>query len=508
MAAIARRVLGDQAAAEDVAQEVFLDLHRRFGDDPARQGGGVGASRRGAHGPQRDPRQPARAGAREERYRRRAERWRQDPQAAVEVPEQAGRYEPPWPDPGAGRRAGAALQRAELRGRRRRSGIGVNAVGTRLRRAEARCARRSAMHLSDGTLRRWLDEPVAVDPRRAATWRRAAAAAAGCTPATRRGAGDVRGSRPRRRRRRGTLRLALPEPAAHAPGPVGFAAAAAAGPWGARVLAAVAAVAAASVRSWSPAARRTSSACSSPRSSPPCPSPPRTSGRLPASQLWHGLRWPASLRSAPSRTPPRRAGRGSLASDLPPAGIAAAPAYAVVTEASCRSRSTRALARRPPPGLAVAARHARRPRREHAHADDPTGGGGFVRRRLRTAAARRRSCRQRLGLHRRRVAHPDRDVNGRDRAPARELSAVRARHPRGRGIGHSRHRQSGRRPCPCRSPSTWRAALGQLSTVRPGCSSGIRPARERRRLATQWCRGRVAGTLTADAVLGAARSPH
>ena len=37
MTAIAGRVLGDQAAAEDVAQEVFLDLHRRFGNDPGAQ---------------------------------------------------------------------------------------------------------------------------------------------------------------------------------------------------------------------------------------------------------------------------------------------------------------------------------------------------------------------------------------------------------------------------------------------------------------------------------------
>jgi len=34
VAAIANRILGDPAAAEDVAQDVFLDLHRRFGDDP------------------------------------------------------------------------------------------------------------------------------------------------------------------------------------------------------------------------------------------------------------------------------------------------------------------------------------------------------------------------------------------------------------------------------------------------------------------------------------------
>ena len=37
VAAIARRVLGDPDAAEDVAQEVFLDLHRRFGDNPGAQ---------------------------------------------------------------------------------------------------------------------------------------------------------------------------------------------------------------------------------------------------------------------------------------------------------------------------------------------------------------------------------------------------------------------------------------------------------------------------------------
>ncbi|MGA7989018.1 MAG: sigma factor, partial [Candidatus Dormiibacterota bacterium] len=32
--AIARRVVGDPVAAEDVAQDVFLAVHRRFGDEP------------------------------------------------------------------------------------------------------------------------------------------------------------------------------------------------------------------------------------------------------------------------------------------------------------------------------------------------------------------------------------------------------------------------------------------------------------------------------------------
>jgi len=138
IAAIAGRVLADQAAAEDVAQEVFLDLHRRFGDDP---GANAPAWLRAAavHTALNTIRARHRRAARELRYTDGGDAGR-DPEAALEAAE-------------TGRLVRAALARIPRRHAAvlalRYSGlsytemasalgVGVNTVGTRLRRAEAR----------------------------------------------------------------------------------------------------------------------------------------------------------------------------------------------------------------------------------------------------------------------------------------------------------------------------------------------------------------------------------
>jgi len=138
VAAIARRVLGDPSAAEDVAQEVFLDLHRRFGDDP---GANAPAWLRtaAAHTALNKIRTDRRRSSREEQYARQPHAV-EDPTVAVEAAE-----------------TGHAIRAALARIPKRHAtvlalrysglsyaeissalGIGVNAVGTRLRRAEAR----------------------------------------------------------------------------------------------------------------------------------------------------------------------------------------------------------------------------------------------------------------------------------------------------------------------------------------------------------------------------------
>lgn len=138
IAAIARRVLSDPAAAEDVAQEVFLDLHRRFGDDP---GANAPAWLRAAavHTALNTIRAGHRRAAREQRYADGGD-VDGDPQAALEAEE-------------TGRLLRAALARIPRRHAAvlvlrygglsytemaSALGIGVNTVGTRLRRAEAR----------------------------------------------------------------------------------------------------------------------------------------------------------------------------------------------------------------------------------------------------------------------------------------------------------------------------------------------------------------------------------
>ena len=138
VAAIARRVLGDPDAAEDVAQEVFLDLHRRFGDSPGAQAV-AWVRTAAAHAALNVIRGNRRRAVREERYATDSPPA-YDPEAAVEaaettlavraalarIPERhatilALRY--------------SGLSYAEMASA---LGIGVNAVGTRLRRAEAR----------------------------------------------------------------------------------------------------------------------------------------------------------------------------------------------------------------------------------------------------------------------------------------------------------------------------------------------------------------------------------
>lgn len=138
VAAIARRVLGDPDAAEDVAQEVFLDLHRRFGDNPGARAPGW-ARTAAAHTALNMIRGNRRRAEREERYSADPSAA-YDPQAMVEAAETS-------------RAVRAALARIPRRQATilalRYSGlsyaevasalgIGVNAVGTKLRRAEAR----------------------------------------------------------------------------------------------------------------------------------------------------------------------------------------------------------------------------------------------------------------------------------------------------------------------------------------------------------------------------------
>ena len=138
VAAIARRVLGDADAAEDVAQEVFLDLHRRFGDNPGAQAS-AWARTAAAHTALNLIRTNRRRAVREERYATEPSPA-QDPQAAVETAETT-RASPG----GAGQNPEgqatvlvlrySGLSYAEMASA---LGIGVNGVGTRLRRAEAR----------------------------------------------------------------------------------------------------------------------------------------------------------------------------------------------------------------------------------------------------------------------------------------------------------------------------------------------------------------------------------
>jgi RNA polymerase sigma factor (sigma-70 family) len=138
VAAIARRVLGDPVAAEDVAQEVFLDLHRRFGDNPGAKAT-AWARTAAAHTALNVIRSNRRRAVREEGYAN-APSLAHDPQVAAEAAETT-------------RAVRAALARIPKRHATILAlrytglsyaevasalGIGVNAVGTRLRRAEAR----------------------------------------------------------------------------------------------------------------------------------------------------------------------------------------------------------------------------------------------------------------------------------------------------------------------------------------------------------------------------------
>jgi RNA polymerase sigma-70 factor (ECF subfamily) len=137
VAAIANRILGDPAAAEDVAQDVFLDLHRRFGDDPGAQAL-AWLHTAAVHTALNAIRGERRRSAREQRSASTSPV--DDPQVAVELAETR-----------------RAIRESLARIPRRHSmvlalrysglsyaeiatalGIGVSGVGTRLRRAEAR----------------------------------------------------------------------------------------------------------------------------------------------------------------------------------------------------------------------------------------------------------------------------------------------------------------------------------------------------------------------------------
>jgi len=136
--AIANRVLGDPAAAEDVAQDVFLDLHRRFGDEPgARAPAWLHAA--AVHRALNVIRTERRRSAREERTAPRPSPA-DDPQVAVETAETRRAIRVSLAR--IPRRHGmvlalrySGLSYAEIA---TAMGIGVNGVGTRLKRAEAR----------------------------------------------------------------------------------------------------------------------------------------------------------------------------------------------------------------------------------------------------------------------------------------------------------------------------------------------------------------------------------
>ncbi len=136
--AIAGRVLGDQAAAEDVAQDVFLDLHRRFGDDPGAQAP-AWLHAAAVHTALNAIRSRRRRGAREEQFAADAPPAG-DPQAAVEAAEmrrevRAALARVPAKDAMVLALRYSGLSYAETAAA---LGIGVSGVGTRLRRAETR----------------------------------------------------------------------------------------------------------------------------------------------------------------------------------------------------------------------------------------------------------------------------------------------------------------------------------------------------------------------------------
>ena len=138
VAAIARRVLGDPDAAEDVAQEVFLDLHRRFGDNPGAQAP-AWARTAAAHTALNLIRTSRRRAVREKLYA--AEPGAaHDPEAAVVTAETTLAVRSALARIPKGQATVLILRYSGLSYAEMASalGIGVNAVGTRLRRAEAR----------------------------------------------------------------------------------------------------------------------------------------------------------------------------------------------------------------------------------------------------------------------------------------------------------------------------------------------------------------------------------
>jgi RNA polymerase sigma factor (sigma-70 family) len=138
VAAIARRVLGDPDAAEDVAQEVFLDLHQRFGDNPGAQAP-AWARTAAAHTALNLIRTNRRRAGRERLYT--AEPGpAADPQAAVERAETTQAVRSALARIPKAQATVLVLRYGGLSYAEMASalGIGVNGVGTRLRRAEAR----------------------------------------------------------------------------------------------------------------------------------------------------------------------------------------------------------------------------------------------------------------------------------------------------------------------------------------------------------------------------------
>jgi RNA polymerase sigma factor (sigma-70 family) len=138
VAAIARRVLGDPDAAEDVAQEVFLDLHRRFGDNPGAQAS-AWARTAAVHTALNMIRANRRRAVREELYAP-APGTVTDPQAAVETAETSRVVRSALARIPKRQATVLVLRYSGLSYAEMASalGIGVNGVGTRLRRAEAR----------------------------------------------------------------------------------------------------------------------------------------------------------------------------------------------------------------------------------------------------------------------------------------------------------------------------------------------------------------------------------
>jgi RNA polymerase sigma factor (sigma-70 family) len=138
VAAIARRVLGDPAAAEDVAQEVFLDLHRRFGDTPGAQAP-AWARTAAAHTALNMIRTNRRRAAREHLYAAEPDASH-DPQAVVETAEATQAVRSALARIPKRQATVLVLRYSGLSYAEMASalGIGVNGVGTRLRRAEAR----------------------------------------------------------------------------------------------------------------------------------------------------------------------------------------------------------------------------------------------------------------------------------------------------------------------------------------------------------------------------------
>jgi RNA polymerase sigma factor (sigma-70 family) len=137
VAAIARRVLGDPDAAEDVAQEVFLDLHRRFGDNPGVHAPGW-ARTAAAHTALNLIRSNRRRAEREQRAAHPGAQH--DPQAVVETAETTQAVRSALARIPQRQATVLVLRYSGLSYAEMASALGirVNGVGTRLRRAEAR----------------------------------------------------------------------------------------------------------------------------------------------------------------------------------------------------------------------------------------------------------------------------------------------------------------------------------------------------------------------------------